>query len=350
MSKISVIVPIYNSEKYLEKCIKSILAQTYGNFELILVNDGSTDNSLEICNKYKKKDKRVRVINQKNSGSVKARRTGVEHSNSEYITFVDSDDWIGKRTLELTINELELTKSDVIVFNMYKVIGKHGLIKKKTRSNYLEKNRTYSGDDIRKELVVAYLYGHPFPGNLCGKVYKRQYIQECGKYLKNIKFLGDDLFYNLEIFLKINKVSIIKDHLYYYRAGGNTNKYMPYLFDDMINGYKIQKHVIEEYFKEDKENNYNGSSIMLLNTFKTCLGNIFFSYLNENQIKDKINQYLESEEIKYSLDNEGVKKYFDSEFLESIRSKNIDYLYSLGNNYYKKLKIRRKIVNMINMI
>ena len=350
MNKISVIVPVYNAEKYLQKCIRSILAQTYKDFELILVNDGSTDSSLDICNKYKKKDKRVKVIEQENKGSIKARQNGIEHSKCEYIIFVDADDWIDKKTLEIVLDEIEKTKADVVVFNMYKVIGKHGLIRKKTKSRYLEDNYTYTGDDIRKKLVVAYLYGHPFPGNLCGKIYKKEYIKGSGKYLDRIKFLGDDLFYNLEIFLKIKKVRIIKDHLYYYRAGGNTNKYMPYLFSDMVNGYRIQKEVIEEYFKDDKQSNYNGSSIMLLNTFKTCLGNIFFSDLKESEIKSQINKYLDNEEIKYALNNEGTKKYFSNEFIESIKNKNTEYLYNLGNDYYKKLKLRRKIIKIVNQI
>ena len=99
MSKFSIIVPIFNSEKYLEKCIKSILNQTYKNFELILVNDGSKDCSLEICNKYLLKDSRVRVIDKDNEGSISSRNRGVIESKSEYVTFIDSDDWIAENTL-----------------------------------------------------------------------------------------------------------------------------------------------------------------------------------------------------------------------------------------------------------
>ena len=350
MSKISVVVPVYNAEKYLDKCINSVLRQKYKDLELILINDGSSDNSLNICNKYKEKDSRVSVINQKNRGSIEARKVGIDICKSEYITFLDADDWLDLNTFEILNKELTRSKSDVVVFNMYKVIGKLGLIKRKNKSRYFTENRIYVDDEIRKELVGAYLFGHPFPGNLGGKIYKSKFLKESGKFLKNIKFLGDDLFYNMEIFLKVDKVSVLKDCLYYYRAGGNTNKYMPYLFEDMVNGYKIQKEVIENYFQDDKENNYNGSSIMLLNTFKTALGNIFFSNFKDDQIKNIILNYLKNQEILFALNNEGVKKYFDNEFLMAIKNENVDFLLNLGKQYYKKAKQRRAIVNLLNTI
>ena len=100
MNSISIVIPVYNSEKYLKRCIKSVLKQTYIHFELILVNDGSTDKSLEICNEYKKRDNRIKVINKKNEGSIKARKAGIESATSDYITFIDSDDWIHSKTLE----------------------------------------------------------------------------------------------------------------------------------------------------------------------------------------------------------------------------------------------------------
>ena len=96
MPKLSVIVPVYNTEKYLRECIDSILAQTFGDFELLLVDDGSTDSSGAICEEYAQMDERIRVIHQKNAGATVARRNGVSHAGGEYITFVDSDDWISR--------------------------------------------------------------------------------------------------------------------------------------------------------------------------------------------------------------------------------------------------------------
>lgn len=350
MSSISIVVPVYNTEKYLDKCISSILNQTFTDFELILVNDGSTDNSIDILKKYKNIDSRVVIIDKKNEGSIKARKEGIKKSQSEYITFVDSDDWLENNALEIAYNELKKNNSDVVVFNMYKVIDKLGLIKKENNTYYFNKKNTYTGDEIREELAAAYLHGHPFPAGLCGKIYKTRYIKESGKYLNRISFLGDDLYYNLEIFLKVKKVSMVNIPLYYYRAGGNTSKYMPYLFDDMVNGYKIQKEVIEEYYKDSKQKRYNGTSIMFLNTFKTELANIFFSEFKEENIKNSISLYLKNEEIKIALSNDGVKAYFDNEFIKAMNTQDINYLYNLGYKLYKKTKLRRYIVKFLSFI
>lgn len=350
MSSISVVVPVYNTEKYLDKCIKSILNQTFTDFELILVNDGSSDNSINILKKYRNMDSRVIIIDKNNGGSIKARRDGIKKSKSEYITFVDSDDWLEKNALEISYNELKKSNSDVAVFNMYKVIDKLGLIKKENNRYYFDKKNLYVGDEVRKEIASAYLHGHPFPAGLCGKVYKTKYIRECGKYLERINFLGDDLYYNLEIFLKVKKVSMINIPLYYYRAGGNTSKYMQYLFDDMVNGYKIQKEVIEEYYQDSIKKRYNGISIMLINTLKTCLYNIFYSDLGDVKIKETIKEYTKNNEILEAIKNDSVKRYFDNEFLRAIEKGDELYLFNIGQKMYKKSKVRSNAIKILSLI
>lgn len=347
MRKFSVIVPIFNSERYLGKCIKSILNQTYENFELILVNDGSKDSSLDICNKYLLKDSRVRVIDKKNEGSIASRNRGVSEAKSDYITFVDSDDWIDKNTLEIVNKHIEATNSDVAIFNMYKVVDKFGFIKKSGNKKYFEKYKSVEGDDIRKLLVSAYFHGHPFPSNMCGKVYNKKYLIESGKYLKNIKFLGDDLFYNLEVLLKVEKITMINRELYYYRCGGGTSKYMPYLFNDMIEGFKIQKKVIEEYYNDISEETYNGATAMLLNTFKICISNAFLNDYNCEKIKDKISCFLNCKEIIEASNNERKRNYFEEEFLNSIRDNDVNYFYSMGLKMHKSNKINRVIKKIL---
>lgn len=346
--KVSVIVPIYNSQKYLDKCIKSILNQTYKKFELILVNDGSKDNSLSICNKYKSKDNRVIVIDKKNEGSIVARNIGIKASNSDYVMFIDSDDWIDKNTLQNAVDEMLKNNTDVVVFNMYKVIGATGLIRKKNSDMYFKENKVYQDDEIRKKLVIAYFNGHPFPSSLCAKLYRKEYLLSSGKYLKYINFLGDDLFYNMEILLKVKKVSIINKYLYYYRAGGNTSKYMPHLFEDAINGYKIQKKVLGGYYQDLPQD--NGISIMLLNTMKTCLYNLFLSDLSEKKIREVIKNYLNTKEIIEACNNEGSKKYFKEEFIKAITENDIDYFYKFGEKQFKKKRIKRIIMKLSKYI
>ena len=109
---ISVIVPIYNVENYINRCLNSIINQTYKNLQIILVDDGSTDDSGKVCDKYALKDSRIKVIHQKNSGPVRARKTGLEASTGEYIGFVDSDDWIEPNMYEEMLNNLIQTNAD----------------------------------------------------------------------------------------------------------------------------------------------------------------------------------------------------------------------------------------------
>ena len=134
---ISIIIPIYNASRFIKKCITSILNQTYKNFELLIINDGSTDNSLEICNKFN--DKRIKIINQKNSGSECARLTGIKQSKGEYICFIDADDWISKDYLEILITYAQKYNVDVTCVKSYKVLDKYGIIKfKNVWENYQE--------------------------------------------------------------------------------------------------------------------------------------------------------------------------------------------------------------------
>ncbi|MBS4205798.1 glycosyltransferase family 2 protein [Lederbergia citrea] len=348
MSKVSVIVPIYNAGKTLDKCVKSILKQTFSDFELILVNDGSTDNSLSICKKYRQQDSRVIVIDKKNEGSVATRRKGVESSRSNYILFVDADDWIDRKMIEELYNETK-NNLDIIVCNTYKVLGK-GLIKQKNHSIYFKEDKIYNKEKVKKDLVVAYLHGHPFPAFLHGKLFKEELVRNSGKYLDRISFLGDDLFYNLEMFLKADRVKVIDKPLYYYRLGGLTSKYMPSLFDDMVNGFEIQKEVVDQYFQSTKEIEYNGICIMLLNTFKTCLYNLFISDLTKLEIKERIREYVNHCSVIESIHNTGSIRFFSKEYLNAINHNDIDYLYQLGEQQYIRSKPKRTFINTLSKL
>ena len=113
--KISVVVPVYNVEDYIENNIKSLLNQTYKNFEIIYIDDGSTDNSLNILNMFKKIDSRIKVIHQENSGVSHSRNVGIEYSNGEYITFIDADDFVDNDYLEYLLNLISKNHSDMAI-------------------------------------------------------------------------------------------------------------------------------------------------------------------------------------------------------------------------------------------
>ena len=146
---ISIIIPVYKVEKYLEKCINSIIGQTYTNLQIILVDDGSPDNSGKICDKYAKEDSRIEVIHKSNGGLSEARNRGIEIAKGKYIGFVDSDDYIKEDMYEVLYNLIKKFQADVSICNLYDVIGDEKNIR-----NINEGIKEYNRIDILKEVLM----------------------------------------------------------------------------------------------------------------------------------------------------------------------------------------------------
>ena len=159
--KISVIIPVYNVEEYLQECINSIINQTYKNLEIIIVNDGSTDNSLNICNEYQKIDERIKVFTQKNGGLSAARNTGIINATGDYILFVDSDDWLELSAVEIMTNLLKEKMADIVItgFNNYS--------KKKKTPKFYEESEKY-------KVFASVLYNRGINHSACAKLYKKK--------------------------------------------------------------------------------------------------------------------------------------------------------------------------------
>ena len=146
---ISVIVPVYKVEKYLEKCIESVLKQTYTNLQIILVDDGSPDNCGKICDEYAKKDSRIEVIHKINGGLSDARNVGINRANGRYIGFVDSDDYIKEDMYEKLINLIKEYDADISICNLYDVIDGKEYVRNKDNGIH-----EYSRIDILKEILL----------------------------------------------------------------------------------------------------------------------------------------------------------------------------------------------------
>ena len=146
---ISIIIPVYKVEKYLEKCINSIIGQTYTNLQIILVDDGSPDNSGKICDKYAKEDSRIEVIHKSNGGLSEARNSGIERAKGKYIGFVDSDDYIKEDMYEVLYNLITKFQADVSICNLYDVIDDEKNIR-----NINEGIKEYNRIDILKEVLM----------------------------------------------------------------------------------------------------------------------------------------------------------------------------------------------------
>lgn len=167
---LSVIVPVYNVEQYLHKCVESILNQTFKNIELILIDDGSTDISSQICDEYKEKDRRVCVYHKKNGGLSDARNYGIDHTNGEYIAFVDSDDWIDIGMYEAMMNAIVDNDADIVVCG-HRVVTLDGQIEETV---VFDKPILMSGKDATKEI----LRDESMPSFAWNKIYRKSLFKD----------------------------------------------------------------------------------------------------------------------------------------------------------------------------
>lgn len=202
---ISVIIPIYNVEKYLEKCIKSVINQTYTNIEIILVNDGSTDKCACICEKYKKIDSRIVIINKENGGLSDARNVGIDVSKGEYLAFIDSDDYVSEDYLEYLYKIICENKVDISVCDFCEVYENENLVNKEEENNIKIFNDA--------EAIEIMLYQREFDHSAWGKLY-RKYLFDNLRFPKGRLF--EDIAIMYELINKVNKVGFGSKKNYYY--------------------------------------------------------------------------------------------------------------------------------------
>lgn len=197
---ISIIVPIYNGEKYLARCVDSILGQTYGDFELILVNDGSTDGSLGICKQYVGKDSRVSLIDKQNEGVSMARNDAMQKAKGQYIAFVDCDDWLEADCVQTLVNGMR-NDCDLSVVG-YREVGVDGTVYKDSSSIGI--NRAMSVKEAMIHLFITYDFF-----SLCypwGKLFKRDIIQRNGLLFNRNIAIGEDRLFIFEYLQYTSKV------------------------------------------------------------------------------------------------------------------------------------------------
>ena len=221
---ISVIVPVYNAEKYISKCLDSILSQK-GDFEIIAVNDGSTDSSLKILQEYAKNHKNIKIINQKNQGVSVARNTGLKSSFSKYITFIDSDDWLEPNTFAEALKIIKQDNPDIVLTSYYDVYDKewvknvrgeedvkHVPQVRKFPSRALDKLSLFTPFKTQDALSDLYYIG----GGVRGRFFKRDFLSNTKiTFAKGLDCYEDDVFI-VSLFLHNPLVSIINKPLYNY--------------------------------------------------------------------------------------------------------------------------------------
>ncbi len=203
--KISVIIPVYNSSEYLRECVNSVLTQTYKNVEIVLVNDGSTDNSLEICNDFASKNKNVIVVDKENGGVCSARNAGLKVASGRYFTFLDADDLLHLSTLQILYSDLVENGANISSI----LLGQEFIMGEETPNVWRN-----------EDALVNSLKDNPFTYSSCGKLYEKEFFE--GVLFEEGRKIHEDSYFVFCCFLKKPTVVVRSSTLYYYRPNFNS--------------------------------------------------------------------------------------------------------------------------------
>ena len=241
--KISVIVPVYNVEQYLERCVDSIINQTYKNLEIILVNDGSTDNSGQLCDELAKKDDRIRVIHKKNGGLSDARNVGIDEAEAELVGFIDSDDYIDEDMYEVLINNLKAANADLSMCGHYDVYNN-------VPESQVSDKKTWELSP--QEAIKMVMEAKILSVTAVNKLYKKSLFSEL-KF--EIGKIAEDAFIMIKLLDKCNKIVATNEKKYYYvhRENSITTQKFSLKFLNVIEAYEQNKEIILEKYPELKE-------------------------------------------------------------------------------------------------
>lgn len=254
-SLISIIVPVYNVEKYLGKCLDSIVNQTYSNLEIICVNDGATDSSRSILEKYAAKDQRIKIIDKENGGLSDARNAGLGCASGEYIMFVDSDDWLDITACEKSIRIAEKQQVDVVMWSYIREYGQVSLAKNIFEKDmYFDKKNTY--EKIYRRFFGLYGEELAHPDNadalvtVWGKLYKSELILKNHIQFVDTKMIGtEDALFNIYVFKYVQTAYFLNEYLSHYRKdneGSLTANYKLDLKNQWFCLYNRMKDVIKQ--------------------------------------------------------------------------------------------------------
>lgn len=281
---ISVIIPVYNTGNYLKKCLETVINQTYKDIEIILINDGSTDNSLDICKYYQGKDNRVIVKTVKNNGVSSARNFGLSIAKGEYIMFIDSDDYIELNMIEKLYLAIENSKVDISMCDIKKVDEENNEIFVAMNNN----DRIITNKEFMENIFdFDYSYGYPY-----NKLFKRKVIGKI-KFDINAHYMEDFKFI-CEVIQNSKKIVYLKDKLYSYVQRSTSSLHQKYN-EKWLSRNDIQKELIDKYLSQMNE---KSKSLFLFDYIMMILTSYAF-LKKENRLTNEIKTQIIKERNKY---------------------------------------------------
>ena len=284
LDKISVIVPIYNADKYLERCLSSIIGQTYKNLEIICIDDGSTDDSLKICQNYRAKDKRIKVIHKKNEGVTVARKLGVKIANGEWVGFVDADDWIEPDMYEELLKKAMLYNVSLVCANYRRYYEKYCLYNEMEFNEGLYDISETDSEFAKKFIINIDTFNYSIDSSMCDKLFNRENVYTLLKELNDEIIFAEDAAIVYSYILKYKRVFILNKTVYNYRLSNSAS---------CIHNFNDKKYesieTVIEFIKKHLEKNQNcDNNIRQLFFYKVFIYILYLPQKLENATNDNI--------------------------------------------------------------
>lgn len=282
---ISIIIPAYNVDKYIEQCLNSVINQTYKNLEIIVINDGSTDNTQQIIDRFSEIDRRIKIVHKENTGVSDTRNLGLEMASGEYIGFIDSDDEIKSEMYQTLLSHLINNDADIAHCGFE-------LISKTCSKVFNGTNKIYI--QSQKEALTSLLKGDIFEPSSCTKLYKKQVLENL-KFDSKVKF-NEDLLFNVEAFLQSQKIVFHDVPLYKY-------KYNPSSASRSTQNHEIQKSVLRvTQLLHDQLNGVGIDKVrnqFYVNKLISIYRAVFDNHQKVNDFQIKVKKMLKETDNKY---------------------------------------------------
>lgn len=346
---VSVIIPIYNAEKYLERCVQSVLNQTVTSLEVILVNDGSTDKSLEICERIKKKDSRVCVIDKMNEGVSEARNTGINLAKGEFIFFVDSDDWIEPVMLEKLLEKANMEEERNMVVCAHYCENLSG--EQQEKWNVCSREREWNSKNVidcvanmEETRVFSYLWN---------KIYQRKIIEKHNIRFEKELATGEDLVFNLKYFKYVKKCEYLCEPLYHYIKHGTDSqcaKYKKRLYE-MVQEVSARRYSFYNNFNMLSNERYRTIyEKMYIECFMVCVPNMYRknAHLTHRQRREEFRKIMSTPRLREYCQRNNDQSKIGRLFIKNICRQNpvlsemeYSFLFFIRNNLsglYEKIK------------
>lgn len=326
---ISVIIPVYNAANYLQRCVASVLRQTYTDIECILVNDGSKDKSLQLCQSYAKKDSRIIVVDKENEGVDKTRFEGLKHASGEFVMFLDSDDWLEKDAVENLMKPMSQFEADVVVGQIRNVYHVAFLYLRDWRQKSLKNaNKLISHEEMMEDYYLSFFGINILPVSMCATLYRRSVINQAQLQPSGLGF-GEDLAFNMKLMPYVQKYYMIDKIIYNYRKErwGASPKYLD-------NWLKNARLLFDSKMQQIKELHYDKAIkwqlIEYVNYMKTYVRNsLLYDAKHIEKRKNILREEFQVHGFAEKVQLLSTMEYKDQVLFDAIQNRDVDKLFVL---------------------